>query len=44
MNAESNMHTLMRELDPIKEIDALQIKTAKDEASEEKNHLTGMIR
>ena len=38
------MHTLMRELDPIKEIDAQQIKTAKDEASEEKNNLTGMIR
>ena len=44
MKAESNMHTLMRELDPIKEIDAQQIKTAKDEASEEKNNLTGMIR
>lgn len=44
MKAESNMHTLMRELEPIKEIDAQQIKTAKDEASEEKNNLAGMIR
>ncbi|MDD6234338.1 MAG: SMC family ATPase [Lachnospiraceae bacterium] len=44
MKAESNMHTLMQELEPIKEIDAQQVKNAKDKAAEEKNSLTEMIR